>query len=191
MGVERAVGSRTALASGLVRKMLVAAVAAVVDAADHLLRLEGARASELARWAPPPGSGRRDGVQPTAYPARPERTDPRFPDRDFARGHGWGLAPPPSAPLLRSAGVVTLLTTNVDQPVDWVNAGQALQRVLLSASACGVAAALHSQPLELPPLREVIRTQLSDRAYPQMVLRLGTTGQAAASVRRPVEEVLL
>ena len=86
---------------------------------------------------------------------------------------------------------MAILTTNVDQPVDWVNAGQALQRVLLGASACGVAAALHSQPLELPPLREVIRTQLSDRAHPQMVLRLGTTGQAVVSIRRPVEEVLL
>jgi hypothetical protein len=32
---------------------------------------------------------------------------------------------------------------------------------------------------------------LSDRAHPQMVLRLGTTSQAAVSVRRPVEEVLL
>jgi hypothetical protein len=72
-----------------------------------------------------------------------------------------------------------------------VNAGQALQRVLLSASACGVAAALHTQPLELPQLRDLIRIQLSNGAHPQMVLRLGTTGQAAATVRRPVEEVLL
>jgi nitroreductase len=168
-----------------------AAIAAVVEAAEHLLRLDGARSSELARWAPPPGSDRRDGVQPAAYPARPERTDPHFPGRDFARGQGWGLAPPVLAPLLRSAGVVAILTTNVDQPVDWVNAGQALQRVLLGANACGVAAALHSQPLELPPLREAIRTQLSDRAHPQMVLRLGTTGQAVVSIRRPVEEVLL
>jgi len=168
-----------------------AALAAIVDAAENVLRLDHARAQELARWSPPPGSARRDGVPDTAYPAVPERTDPHFPGRDFARGHGWGHSPASSAPLLRSAGVVSILTTPGDQPADWVNAGQALQRVLLSASACGAAAALHSQPLELPQLRDLIRIQLSEGAHPQMVLRLGTTGQAAVSVRRPVEEVLL
>ena len=168
-----------------------AALAAIVDAAENVLRLDDTRAQELARWSPRPGSARRDGVPDTAYPALPERTDPHFPGRDFARGYGWGHSPASSAPLLRAAGVVSILTTPGDQPVDWVNAGQALQRVLLSASACGVAAALHSQPLELPQLRELIRATLSEGAHPQMVLRLGTTGQAAVSVRRPVEEVLL
>jgi len=32
---------------------------------------------------------------------------------------------------------------------------------------------------------------LCDGAYPQMVVRLGTTGQASVSVRRLVDEVLL
>jgi nitroreductase len=167
-----------------------AALSAVVEAAENLLRLDGARAQEVARWAPPPGSARRDGVPHTAYPARPEPTDPSFPGRDFAHGHGWGYTPAISPPP-RSAGVVSILTTSGDRPADWVNAGQALQRVLLSASACGVAAALHSQPLELPQLRDLIRVQLSDTAYPQMVLRLGAVGQASVSVRRPVQEILL
>ena len=90
----------------------------------------------------------------------------------------------------RSAGVVCLLTTAGDRPADWVNAGQALQRVLLTCATCGVAAALHSQPLELGWLREFIRTQLSDGAYPQLVLRLGTVIQTAISVRRPPAGVL-
>jgi hypothetical protein len=72
-----------------------------------------------------------------------------------------------------------------------VNTGQALQRILLTASTCGVAAALHSQPLELDRLREFIRTRLSDGGYPQLVLRLGTVIQIAASVRRDSAEVLL
>jgi hypothetical protein len=168
-----------------------AAIAAVVEAGDYALRLDETRAGEEARWAPGPGSHRQDGVPPTAYPAQPERTEPHFPGRDFAHGHGWGLPSPAEEPQVRSAGVVGLLTTSVDQPADWVYAGQALQRVLLLASSCHVAAALHSQPLELPLLREFLRIHLSDRAYPQMVLRLGTTSQTAVSIRRPVEEVLL
>jgi nitroreductase len=168
-----------------------AAMAAVVEAGDYVLRLDGARAREQARWAPPPGSRRRDGVPPTAYPARPERTDPHFPSRDFAHGHGWGLPPRALGSLPRSAGVVGLLTTDVDDPAAWVNAGQALQRVLLLASSSGVAAVLHSEPLELPELRDFIRAHLAARAHPQMVLRFGLTEQTEVSMRRPVEDVLL
>jgi hypothetical protein len=85
---------------------------------------------------------------------------------------------------------VCLLTTTHDRPVDWVNAGQALQRALLTSASYGVAAALHSQPLELPRLREFIRTQFSGGSYPQLVLRLGTVIQTAVSVRRPPASVL-
>ena len=74
--------------------------------------------------------------------------------------------------------------------MDWVNAGQCLQRILLTATAFGVAAALHTQPLELGRLRESIRTRLGDGAYPQLVLRFGTVIQAEASVRRRPEDVL-
>jgi nitroreductase len=168
-----------------------AALAAVVEAGEHALRLDGARSQEQARWAPPPGSPRRDGVPPTAYPARPPRTEPNFPSRDFARGHGWGIRPHAPGQLSRGAGVVCILATSVDEPRDWVRAGQALQRVLLCASSSGVAAAMHSQPLELTTLREFVRVELCGRAHPQLVLRFGTTSQAATSVRRPVEEVLL
>lgn len=62
--------------------------------------------------------------------------------------------------------------------------------MLLTAGACGVAAALQSQPLELPWLREFIRTQLSDGVYPQMILRLGVVIQTAVGVRRPLADVL-
>ena len=109
---------------------------------------------------------------------------------EFAAGHDWGLAA--LAAGERSAGVVCLLATSANEPADWVTAGQALQRVLLRAAACGVAAALHSQPLELPQLRDFIRVQLAARAHPQLIIRLGVTGQAGpVGVRRPVGEVLL
>jgi hypothetical protein len=63
--------------------------------------------------------------------------------------------------------------------------------VLLAASSCDLKAALHSQPLEVAELRAFISAALCDGAYPQMVIRLGCTGQTSASVRRAVEEVLL
>ena len=168
-----------------------AALAATVSAAEHTARLDSAHRQELARWARPPGSPHRDGVPVTGYPARPERSEPDFPGRDFAHDQGWGLPPSMMTPMHHSAGAVALLATGADQPADWVGAGQALQRVLLVASMHGVAAALHSQPLELPELREFIRIRLTGQAYPQMLFRFGVTDVVAASVRRPVEEVLL
>jgi Nitroreductase family len=167
-----------------------AALAAAVETAEHELRRDGERLRELARWTPAPGSACYDGVPATSYPARAEHTEPYFPGRDFARGHGWGLPPLSPATSIRAAGVAGVLATTADRPADWVNAGQALQRILLTASACGAAVALHSQPLELAWLREFIRTQLSDGAYPHLVLRFGMVTQVAVSVRRDPGDVL-
>jgi len=169
----------------------VAALAAAVTAAEHAGRLDHPRTEELARWTRSPDDPDQDGIPATAYPARPQHSEPDFPGRDFAHGHGWGLSPSMMAPLHRSPGTAAVLATSVDQPVDWIRAGQALQRVLLAASANGIAAALHSQPLELPELREFIRVRLSVRAYPQLLMRFGATDELPASVRRPVEQVLL
>ncbi len=167
-----------------------AVLAAAVQTAERALEHDRERAAELARWAPAPGSTRRDGVPSTSYPARAEHTIPDFPGRDFAHGHGWGWPPLSSAPLFRGAGVVALLTTVNDRRADWINAGQALQRILLTAGTHGVAAALHSQPLEFPSLRELVRFRLADGDYPQLVLRLGTVIQTAVSVRRAPSDVL-
>jgi nitroreductase len=166
-------------------------LASAVQAGEYAIRLDAERGSEQAKWAPPPGSRRRSGVPASAYPATPERTEPPFPARDFAHSRGWGQAPVDSSPLPRSAGLACVLTTRADRPQDWVGAGQALQRILLAASSYGLSAALHSQPLEVSELRSFIAAVLCDGAHPQLVIRLGSTGQIAASVRRSVDEVLL
>src|SRR5215467_2879581 len=167
------------------------ALAGAVQAGEYALRLDARRATEQARWTPPPGSQRRSGVPASAYPAEPEQTEPPFPARDFAHGHGWGLPPGDTDTVPMSAGLVCVLTTKLDRPEDWISAGQALERVLLDASSCGVSAALHSQPLEVPELRSFIGSVLCEGWYPQMVIRLGSTDQVSVSVRRGIDEVLL
>jgi hypothetical protein len=167
-----------------------ALLATATQTAERTARADGARIRELNRWSPAPGSGYTDGVPATSYPARDEHTTPYFPGRDFAHGRGWGLPQLSTATAERTAGVVALLTTVRDGPADWLNAGQALQRILLTTAAYGAAAVLHSQPLELPWLREALRTRLCDGAYPQMVIRLGMVTQVAVSVRRDLSDVL-
>jgi hypothetical protein len=168
-----------------------AMLAGIVQEAEQALQADGAYLREIAAWTPAPDSARRDGVPVTSYPPGWGSTVGRFAGRDFAHGHRWGAATVSAVPQGRSAGLVCLLTTARDMPMDWVNAGQALQRILLTCAVSGVAAALHSQPLELARTREFIRTRLAGGAFPQMIARLGTVIQNAASVRRPVPSVLL
>jgi len=162
------------------------ALAALTEVAEQTQRQNPAYTAEMARWAPRPGSGRPDGVHDNAYPRDPERTDPNFAQRDYARGQGWGLL---GDDRQETTGVVTLLTTGADGRTDWLRAGQALQRVLLRAAEEGVSAAFHTQALEVPELREFIRTRHCDGAYPQMIVRLGMADSEIGSVRRSPAEV--
>jgi hypothetical protein len=164
-----------------------AALAEAVQQAEQALELDSARARERAVWTNPPGSIRADGVPADAYPARAERTFPYFPAPGFARGRGWGR-PPLSTRPARSAGTVCILGTSSDEPADWVGAGQALQRILLTSAAWGVAAALHSQPFQLGRGRGLVG--LRPGLYPHLILRLGVTTQAAVGVRRSPGSVL-
>jgi len=166
------------------------ALAALTWAAQHVQRLNPRLAAESARWAPAPRSHRLDGVRHGAYPQQEVVTEPHFPGREFARGHGWGV-PDVRSESESAAGAVLMLTTREDRPADWLGAGQALQRILLTAGvAADLSAAFHTQPLEIPELREFIGTRFYRGEHPQMLLRLGVADRGFESVRRPVGEVL-
>jgi hypothetical protein len=162
------------------------ALGALTEVAEQILRQNPEYCREMAHWAPSPGSYRRDGVHDDAYPRDPERTDPHFAARDFARGHGWGLT---DSERHGTTGVVTLLTTKNDDRADWLKAGQGLQKMLLGAAENDVSAAFHTQTLEISELREFVRSRFCDGAYPQMIVRLGTADREISSVRRHPETV--
>ncbi|SEU26381.1 Acg family FMN-binding oxidoreductase [Nonomuraea wenchangensis] len=164
------------------------AVAALTRAAQIVQSEDRPRHLEVVRWARPPGSARKDGVPAGAYPHDEPRTDPAFAQRDYAWRHDWGN--PADQAGSTSPGVVTVLTTADDTRQDWLNAGQALQHVLLKASAYGVSAAFHTQALEMDHLRAFLREELCAGARPQMIMRLGITFDDAETVRRPVGDLL-
>ncbi|HEX4817967.1 MAG TPA: nitroreductase family protein [Nonomuraea sp.] len=166
----------------------VRVVAALTEAAQATQARDRVLNLEVIRWARPPGSSRKDGVPADGYPAEPSRADPPFAQRDYAGRHAWGA--PADRSGSSSAGVVTLLTTRGDTREDWIAAGQALQRVLLYASAHGVAAAFHTQALEMRHLREFLRQELCSGEHPQMIIRFGVTFDSKETVRRPLTEVL-
>ena len=129
-----------------------AAILAVVAAADCAFGLDKARVAEEAKWMPSvPG--------PTA-------------DR------GWGARPQAETTEPGSPGVVAVLTTPGDERVDWIHAGQALQRVLLVAGSNRVSVAMDATALEFGHLRQFIGSEIVGGDSPQMVLRFGLTGHA-------------
>lgn len=163
------------------------ALAAFTEVAEQLQRLDSEYQAEAARWAPPPGTHRREGMVDRAYPAEDVETDPHFAARDFAQGRHWGVAEGSDTPGI--TGVVALIVTRGDERADWLAAGQGMQRMLLHASAEGLSAALHTQPLEIPELRRLIRVRLCHGAHPQVLLRLGEADSALGTVRRTPEEL--
>lgn len=164
------------------------ALAAFTEAAEQLQRMDPEHQAEAARWAPPPGGHRHEGMVDRSYPAEDVFADPHFATRDFAQGRPWGVPEEPSAePGI--TGVVALVTTRGDGRADWLAAGQGLQRMLLRASAEGLSGALHTQPLEIPELRSLIRVRLCHGGHPQVLLRLGEPTATLGTVRRRPEEL--
>ncbi|TDE33948.1 hypothetical protein [Actinomadura sp. 6K520] len=157
-----------------------------VQAAEAIQLADARIADELLDWAVPPHSRRRDGLAPDSLPATPDGLE--FPSREFFAGTPW--APRHHGPPTGTAGTVAVLTTREDRRVDWLQAGQALQHVLLHAATLQVSAAFHTQPLELPYLRVAVRRDLVC-GHPQMVLRLGHAPRTLRTRRRPVTNVLL
>lgn len=155
--------------------------------AEVMLSTDERIRAEISEWTPPPGSRRRDGVPATAYEAKPRRHDDDLPARDFDQSRGQGSLPS-TAPI--PAGVVAVLATTGDLQFNWLAAGQALQRVLLTAAEHNIYAALHSQLAEVKSLRNELRREFYDCGYPQLLLRLGFAPEGTLTPRRPVAEVL-
>ncbi|MCF6467832.1 hypothetical protein FAF44_05325 [Nonomuraea sp. MG754425] len=163
-------------------------LAALTQAAQDVQTQDQRFSLEIIRWARPPGSTRTDGVPAESYPRRPAPTQPGFPQRQYSWRHDWGVEGESGE---ASVGVVAVLTTRGDDRADRIAAGQALQHVLLLASAHGVSAAFHTQALEMDLLRDFLRGELLSGEHPQMIMRLGVTRDGTEKApRRPVSDVL-
>lgn len=89
--------------------------------------------------------------------------------------------------------LVLVLGTDDDSRLSWVQAGRALDRVLLVATAAGLVAAPATLALELPAVRHAMTHALALRGAPQMVLRTGYPaglGSPGAG-RRRIDDVLV
>jgi len=84
---------------------------------------------------------------------------------------------------------LAVLTTPGDSVRDWLAAGQALERVLLTATTYFVHASFATTVLENPTTRAALAAAL-DAGAPQMVLRLGYSATSPRTPRRPADDVV-
>ncbi|GAA4711742.1 Acg family FMN-binding oxidoreductase [Phytohabitans rumicis] len=160
------------------------AVLDVVRIAEHRRRHQPAYWRELSDWTRP-GAGRRDGVPPEAF--GPWDALETVPIRDFSfvrPARRRGPAPFEHAPT------IAVLYTPGDSPYEWLRGGQALERVLLTATVRGLASTLMTQPVEVPDLRALLQDPAGGYAA-QAVLRFGYGPPSAPAPRRSLDDVLV
>jgi nitroreductase len=90
--------------------------------------------------------------------------------------------------------VVMTLSTEADDQLAHLRAGEATSLVLLTATALGMASCPVTEPLEIAATRERVRSEvLGGHSYPQMLLRIGWAPVNADPLpptpRRPLADV--
>lgn len=150
--------------------------------ADRVLRRDDRYQAELIGWAH--ADAALDGVPVTAGAplGAPQDLLPQraFSDRRRAPGHDYEPEP-----------LVGILGVPGDRPADQITAGQALQKVLLTAADAGLAASMISQPIEVPAARDQLRRSLGRSGVPQLAIRLGYGSPGHPTPRRNVADLLL
>jgi nitroreductase len=169
-------GTRTALLELFGRGDRANAVARVLHRAEAAQAHNGAFQAEIALWT------RRTVNAPDGVPA---------------------LARPPSSQAIPAQESVSVAESEGGEPVLGavvtaeggpaadLRAGMVLQRVLLTATAAGLAASFVGRPFETRETRFAMDRIFADLGRPHAVLRLGHGRPVPMTARRPVEEVMV
>jgi hypothetical protein len=168
---------------------------ALLSRAEQVEQQDPGYRAELEQWLRTDPAAL-DGIPVDAVSGEDPATRPsNWLVRDFLVGQRASGRPPAAGddddPPAVQRPTVLLLGTDGDDSRAWVQAGRALGRVLLRATAAGLAASPLTQALDWPATRTRMTVQLSIVGHPQMLLRMGwPTTPGRETGRRPVAEVL-
>jgi nitroreductase len=154
----------------------VSRIVDLLQKAELVDAVELARTTERQAWVG--GRLRDDGIPAASLGPRPTVPDTAF--RDLGRTVGV----PRDYAHFEATPTVAILSTAHDRPIDWVRAGQALERLLLAATLAGVSASFLNQPLEQPELRRLIASPATGVGHSHMILRLGYGDEVPPTPRR-------
>ncbi len=142
---------------------------------------------ELAAWVHPGRARSGDGMPAYALGLHgPRALLAPLVVRTFDWGDGRAAS---DRQLAEGSPLLAILGTSGDGPSAWLEAGQALDRVLLRACASDLQASFLNQPVELPHLRNRVSEVAARPGFPHIVLRLGVGPEVNPTPRRPLEEV--
>ncbi|HEU5268606.1 MAG TPA: nitroreductase family protein [Jatrophihabitans sp.] len=162
------------------------ATAVLSQQADAEQNASPAYRAELRAWTSDDPT-RRDGVSASAVPHVDASAGDDIPIRDFdSRGTGWLPAETRSSMYQ----CLLLLTTADESPLGWLTAGEALERIWLTATDRGYALSLLTQVVEVARTREQLRATLDLTSHPLVLLRIGTAAITPSSLRRPLAELM-
>ena len=160
-----------------------ARVLTLAGKAGQQLSADAAHQAELRQWI---ASGQPDGIPVEALPLRPERSPSPVRDKDFL------AAAPEQRPraVYETYPQLAVLTTHNDEPGDWLQAGEALQHVLLVATACGLWASFFYHLVERDDMHEGEPQWWPWPENRQMVIRLGYGSTPLPVPRRPLADIM-
>ncbi len=144
--------------------------------------------AELAGWSRTNRSPRRDGlpgyalgmgdVAALVHPLAVRLQNPARAEAERDRRRALGTR------------ALLVLSTPRDGKAEWIQAGEALQRILLRATAAGLFASYFAQPVETPALRRRLADAVGDPGAPQVMFRLGYGLEPRSTPRRPIPDLL-
>ena len=108
--------------------------------------------------------------------------------RTFNRGNNQAAH---DADIALHSPALAVLGTDQDDPRSWLQAGQALERVLLHAQDENLGASFLNQPIEVDDLRPRLASVLGIQGFPQVLLRLGYGPEVPPTPRRSVHDLLI
>lgn len=167
-----------------------AALAELIAEGDRRQAADPSFRRELAAWIHPSRTRSRDGMPGHALDLGDLAS---YAAPFLVRTFDWGdRRAARDRQLARGSPVLAVLGTGTDGVPAWLRAGQALDRVLLRATADGVSSSFLNQPIERPELRPRVQQLVGRAGQPQLVLRMGYGPEVEEPTpRRPVDEVLL
>jgi hypothetical protein len=169
-------------------------LAVAVSWADRVERDDAAYKAEMHRWLNDPEvHAMVDGVPVESIPHVPSDA-PRHTDvplRDFEVGVTGRLL------IERDVDekpLIAVVVTDFDNPIDHLNAGRAMMRLMLAAEQEGLSSCPLSQAVDFAAFRTRVQQAMGWVGYPQMMLRIGypaaPTSELMHTPRRGPEAVL-
>ena len=165
------------------------AIADLVAKADKIQWADRAFRRELAVWLRTDAEHQADGIPTHDLGVRDWMAfaGPAL-VRTFNRGNNQAAR---DAEIATHSPALAVLGTDQDEPGTWLQAGQALERVLLHAQSEGVSASYLNQPIEVDDLRPQLAGVIGLGGFPQVLLRLGYGPEVPPTPRRSVRSLLI